>query len=304
MKKVLLNFICLLSLILFSSNVYASSAKIDLVGNKNFTKEITLNLQVNNLVDFNGSCNGLCGLVANLNYDHDKLELISINALNGFDLAEGNKIVLYKSTGVNNKTNILTMKFKNKKLANNEPTTIELANIVVSDGDKDINVNNTKKTITYINYLKPTNPNTENNSNNGEEKKKSNNNYLSSITLSNGNIKFDKDILTYNITLDYNISSIEVKAIADSNLATITGNGNYVLNVGENTIKITVKAEDNSEKIYTLNVTRKENNIANDYENKPNKSNKLIISIIITTLILVMGIIAFIICKKRKKDSR
>lgn len=150
MKKIFIGLVCILSSLFFTTNVYASSLNVSINGNTNFDSEITLNVQVNNLVDFTGSCNGLCGFVGNLEYDTNKIELVSISALNGFDLAQGNKIVLYKATGVGNGTNIMTMKFKNKSLANNESTNISFSNISVSDGDKDISTSNVSKTIKFV----------------------------------------------------------------------------------------------------------------------------------------------------------
>ena len=139
MKKILFSLSILFSILLFMTNVNASSFNVNIVGNDTFEDEITLYMQVNDLVDFNGACDGLCGLVSNLSYDTDKIELTSISSLENFDLTQGNTIVLYKSTGVASGTNILSMKFKNKSLAKDETTTIIFSNIVASDGDKDIN---------------------------------------------------------------------------------------------------------------------------------------------------------------------
>lgn len=191
MKKILFSLTTLLSALLFAANVNASSFNANIVGNDIFENEITLYIQVNNLVDFNGVCNGLCGLVGDLSYDQEKIELISINALESFDLTQGKTLVLYKSTGVASGTKILSMKFKNKSLVKDETTTITLSNITASDGDKDIKTNNTSKTLTFIVKEAENNDNSNNKPNNNtttnkpssnttsekEENKKSSNNY-------------------------------------------------------------------------------------------------------------------------------
>ncbi len=317
MRKILFSITLLLTTLLFSQNVNASSFNTNIVGNDTFENEITLYIQVNNLVDFNGACNGLCGLVGNLSYDTEKLELTSISALEDFDLTQGNTLVLYKSTGVASGTKILSMNFKNKSLAKDETTTITFSNVIASDGDKDINTSDTSKTIKFI--VKETeNNNTSNNNNSNtnnkpntnttnkkEETKKSNNNYLSSITLSNGTINFDKDTLTYDVVVGYETTTIEVEAKVEDNKATITGNGTHNLNVGSNVIKLTIKAEDESERTYILNINREEKEIIVEEDNEIvedeiiEKENNYVIPIVIISLILIVGIVGFVVWKKK-----
>ena len=314
MKKILFSLTILLSTLLFATNVNASSFNANIVGNDTFENEITLYIQVNNLVDFNGACNGLCGLVGNLNYDTNKIELISLNALENFDLTQGTTLVLYKSTGVASGTKILSMKFKNKSLTTDETTTITLSNITASDGDKDINTSDTSKTIKFVvkennnnnNQMNTNNNSTNNTTNKKEETKKSNNNYLSSITLSDGNITFDKDVLTYDIIVDYETTTIEINANVEDDKANITGDGKHTLNVGSNVIKITIKAEDESERTYTLNINREEKDIVVDTDNEVieddviEKENNYVIPIVIISVILVIGLVGFIIWKNKK----
>ena len=320
MRKILFSITLLLTTLLFSQNVNASSFNTNIVGNDTFENEITLYIQVNNLVDFNGACNGLCGLVGNLSYDTNKIELTSISALESFDLTQGKTLVLYKSTGVASGTKILSMKFKNKSLTKDETTTITFSNVVASDGDKDINTSDASKTIKFIvkenentnNNNNQTNNNTinkkpsSNTNNKKEETKKSDNNYLSSITLSDGNITFDKDVLTYDVIVDYETTSIEIKANVEDDKATITGDGKHTLNVGSNVIKITIKAEDESERTYTLNINREEKDIVVDTDNEVieddaiEKENNYVMPVVIISVILVIGLICFVIWKNKK----
>lgn len=333
MKKILFSLTILLSTLLFATNVNASSFNANIVGNDTFESEITLYIQVNNLVDFNGACSGLCGLVGNLNYDTNKIELTSINALESFDLTQGKTLVLYKSTGVASGTKILSMKFKNKSLTKDETTTITFSNVVASDGDKDINTSDASKTIKFVvkendnnntnnsqtnnNTNTNTNNNTSNNNttnkkpssntnNKKEETKKSDNNYLSSITLSDGNITFDKDVLTYDVIVDYETTTIEIKANVEDDKATVTGDGKHTLNVGSNVIKITIKAEDESERTYTLNINREEKDIVVDTDNEVieddaiEKENNYVMPMVIISVILVIGLIGFVIWKNKK----
>lgn len=328
MKKVLFCIAMIFSTLTFANKVHASSFNVNIIGNETFENEITLELQVNNLVEFSDVCNGLCGLVFDLNYDTSKIELTSINALQGFDLTQGKTIVLYKSTGVPSGTKILTMKFKNKSLKKNENTTISLSNIVASDGDKDINTKNVSKTIKLIekeieDNSSNNNSNSNTSSNNSSNKPNSNitndtqdnpksgNNYLNSINLSAGEIDFKKDVLTYDVVVDYNTTNINIDAQSEDENALINGIGNYNLIIGNNVIKITVKAEDNTERTYTLNVYREEEKVIEDDKPEVNESNddneesnKNILQIAIGSILLISVIIIVIIIILKNKNKK
>ena len=326
MKKVLFCIAMIFSTLAFANKVQASSFNVNIIGNKTFENEITLELQVNNLVEFSDVCNGLCGLVFDLNYDTSKIELTSINALQGFDLTQGKTIVLYKSTGVPSGTKILTMKFKNKSLKKNENTTISLSNIVGSDGDKDINTNNISKTIKLIEKKIEDNTSNNNNSNSNtssnnsankpnsnitndtQDNPKSGNSYLNSINLSAGEIDFKKDVLTYDVVVDYNTTNINIDAQSEDENALINGIGNYSLIIGNNVIEITVKAEDNTERTYTLNVYREEEKVIEDDKSEVDESNdnneesnKNILPITIGSILLIFVIVIIIILKNKNK---
>lgn len=74
---------------------------------------------------------------------------------------------------------------------------------------------------------------------------------------------FDKDVTTYNITLENDIKTLHVKATAADKLSKITGTGIYNLQTGNNEINVMVTAENGDTKVYTLNVFRKRNSNAN-----------------------------------------
>lgn len=309
MKKILICLTTVLSLLLFSEKVSASSFDTSIVGDDKFSSEITLYVQVNNLVDFDGSCNGLCGLVGTLNYDTNKLELIKVEPLENFSLTQGKSLVLYKATGVTNGTNILSLRFKNKGLQNNESTKISISNMTASDGAKDITSTDTSKTIKYVVENKQTNKKPINNNSNkdntteklDEETKKSSNTYLSSLTLSNGTINFSKDILTYDLVVDYNTDSIEINGTLEDEKSIIEGFGKHNLSVGNNKIELKVKAEDGSEKIYTINVKREKEKIDNveEQEEIVEKENLNLIIPISIGLVVLIGVIIMIIKKKK-----
>jgi len=82
-------------------------------------------------------------------------------------------------------------------------------------------------------------------------------NTLKSLTVDGYDIKFNKDTLEYGIEVDNLVDSIEVNATLNDDKATYEIVGNNKLNVGTNTVKINVTAENGEIKTYVINVTRK-----------------------------------------------
>lgn len=325
MKKVFISSLCLfIGMMIFSINVHAASFKVNILGNNTFEDEITVYVQVSNLVDFDGVCGGLCGLVGTLEYDTDKIELISVEALENFDLTKGNRIVLYRTTGVQNGTQILSITFKNKSLQSGESTTIKFSDLVASDGDQDISATDASKVIQYVaknedvitndttdnsnesnNNQSTTNNQTTNNQSTNYSNKSSNNNLLS-ITISEGTLVFQEDTLVYDIAVGRDVEEITVEAeLADQN-ASVSGIGTYKLEEGNNEIILVVTAEDGSEKEYVINVYREEavNNeedaLLTDSSSQEKNNNSITFIFITTGVCLIVFVVAGIIWQKRK----
>mgnify|MGYP006070384285 FL=1 len=330
MKRLLLG---LFVFVLGVNLVHASSFKVNIVGDSTFDNEVTLYVRVDDLVDFSDTCNGLCGLVGTLKYDTNKIELVSIKALENFDLTQGNNIVIYKSTGVNSGTNVMSMTFKNKSLNDGESTNISFTNITASDGDKDIVTNDVTKKIELKKEEvqepvvtpeepskpvedKPNKPSNQNkpSSEEQDEEKLSDVNYLSNITLSVGNIEFDKNTLIYDIVVDYDVENILISATLEDNKATLDGDGNHSIKVGENKIVLTVKAEDGTKREYTLNIYREEKQTDIETDENVDQSTQVdakvqnefpLIPLIlgISALIVIVVIIICFVKKHRKSEK-
>ena len=341
MKKVFMGLSLFMGMLLFSMNVYAASFEVNIVGNNTFEDEITLYVQVNSLTDFDGACDGLCGLVGTLEYDSNKIELISMRALEDFDLTQGSRIVLYRTTGVKSGTEVLSVTFKNKSLKDGESTTISFSDLTASDGDQDISTTDASITIQYVqknedvtveepnddnnesdnnqseNNSSNTNQSTNNNhstnnqgTNNENTDDESSNNNLENITLSEGTIDFQEDILVYDIVVGNNVEEITIGAqLADSN-ASLSGVGIHDLEVGNNEIVLVVTAEDGSEKEYILNIYREEVGVPEN-DNKENNSDgvndttqegdafSIIPILIVAGLIVLIVVIVYVFKKKR-----
>ncbi len=87
------------------------------------------------------------------------------------------------------------------------------------------------------------------------------NNYLKSLTVSGYNLSpaFNYKTMTYNITVPGNVTSVNIGAQAVVYTSKVTGTGNVSLKNGTNTIRVQVKAQTGSVRIYTINITKKEN---------------------------------------------
>lgn len=96
------------------------------------------------------------------------------------------------------------------------------------------------------------------------QEKEISSNYLSSLTLSSGTLipDFDKEHLYYEVELPYSVSSVNVSATLEDTLATLTGTGNYKLNVGSNLIVVKVQGTDGKTRDYQIVVKRKANDEA------------------------------------------
>ena len=68
--------------------------------------------------------------------------------------------------------------------------------------------------------------------------------------------KFDPNTTTYSMTVSNGITGLYVQAVPNDSKATLEIEGDDHWKVGQNTIKITVTAEDGSKTVYKVNVTR------------------------------------------------
>lgn len=89
--------------------------------------------------------------------------------------------------------------------------------------------------------------------------KKSDNNYLSKILIDGEMLEdFDKDTTKYTLSVDYDTKKVSVKAVAEDENAKVEIENPSKLEVGDNTISISVLAADGSTKYYKITVNRKD----------------------------------------------
>ena len=92
------------------------------------------------------------------------------------------------------------------------------------------------------------------------ESEPSANNDLSSLTIDGVtlNPEFDKDVTEYTANVGEEIANLIVSAVAENSNAEVEVTGNENLQMGENTVTITVTSEAGETKTYTIRVTKGE----------------------------------------------
>lgn len=190
---------------------------------------------------------------------------ISANDLAGrFDFSVSNSSVISMSSSnvfLDNDSKSITITAKS---AGTSVITITPTDATSYDGDA-ITGN---RTITITVNNKPTsNPNTGGNSSGTSNtstpvKKKSNNNYLSSLTVDGCSLdkEFKKDELEYSLVVESGTDKVIINAQLDDDKAKVTGIGEIALKEEDNKLEIKVTAEDGSTRTYILNVKIEELN--------------------------------------------
>lgn len=93
-----------------------------------------------------------------------------------------------------------------------------------------------------------------------EEEKKSDNAYLKNLTIEGYELfpAFNKDTTSYTMQVLDDVTELNINAENEDEKATVEIKGNKDLKEGENTVTISVNAEDNTIKIYEITVTKSE----------------------------------------------
>ena len=152
--------------------------------------------------------------------------------------------VLGKTSGFSSTTTLGTLNVAIPSDAtSNQTYTVGLTNVAASDTEyNDYNANSVSATIRI----------------------KSNENRLSSLSISGGSINFNPDTTSYSTTI--NSQTATISAIKKDSSSSMTGNlGTVSLNYGTNTFKISVTSEIGVTRTYTINITRPDTRSKNNY---------------------------------------
>ncbi len=83
---------------------------------------------------------------------------------------------------------------------------------------------------------------------------------LAELTVSPGELSpaFSADVTSYDVTVGTDVERLAINAVAAGEGASVSVSGNDALNMGENAVSITVKAQDGTQTVYNLKVTKQE----------------------------------------------
>lgn len=128
----------------------------------------------------------------------------------------------------------------------------------------------------------------------------SSNNYLKLLEINGYDIVFDKDTLEYSITVKNSVSSLDIKAIAEDDKASTLITGNEKFKKGNNTVLITVTAEDGSTREYKILVNKEEaKEVLTEVDDSSSNTEKVVIIILI--ILVVLGLLYLIFKKDDEK---
>ena len=124
----------------------------------------------------------------------------------------------------------------------------------------------------------------------------SSNNYLKTLEAKGYEIKFDIDILEYELNVNNDVKSLDITAIAEDSRSRVEITGNENFKTGKNTVIISVKAENGDVREYKLIVNRKSATTSVTEEEESGSTAEKVVIIILIVLV-VLGLL-YLIFKK------
>lgn len=231
MKKVKLYVCILLSIFLFPLGVKAADGNINVTGTSSAVIGNTVTITVTL-----SSSTPIGSWEIDVSYDDSYLQLISTSNPLG-----GNAIIGYMDTvnGVTKQS--YTYKFKALKKGT---TKVSIAsNTVYSVDEKLMNISSSSKSVRIMTQAEL-------------EASYSKDNDLKSLFVEGFELspEFSKDVTEYTVTVPEDTKEVTINATENDSAASVTGTGTFEVTQGTNTFDIVVRAENGSEKTYTVKV--------------------------------------------------
>ena len=189
------------------------------------------------------------------------------NAVGRVDISSSNPGVATVSSSSEWLENSSATIYVSGKSAGSATITVRLTDMATFDGQElhntyyvNVSVVNPAP-VTPPSTPKPSNPSTP--SNPATADTRSTNNNLKSLKVDGFELTKIGDT-TYTLSVKNSVDHITVKAEKEDNKATVKGDGNQTLKVGDNKIDIVVTAENGATKTYTITVTRRDTTFSLD----------------------------------------
>ena len=239
MKKIKYFIITIISLLIIPLGVNAASGTIKVTGSSQVVvgNKITLTVTLS-------SSTKIGSWQMNLNYDKNYLQLTSTNSEAG-----GTMMANTTATGLTKKT--YTFTFKALKTGSTK-VSIDSYLVYAFDDLSQMSISTSSKTVKIMTQEEL-------------EATYSKDNNLKSLSVEGFelNEEFSKDLTAYTVTVPEDTKQITINAKENDSSASVTETGTFDVTQGTNTFEIVVRAENGSEKTYTLTVEVKDNNPIN-----------------------------------------
>ncbi len=239
MKKIKYFIITIISLLIIPLGVNAASGTIKVTGSSQVVvgNKITLTVTLS-------SSTKIGSWQMNLNYDKNYLQLTSTNSEAG-----GTMMANTTATGLTKKT--YTFTFKALKTGSTK-VSIDSYLVYAFDDLSQMSISTSSKTVKIMTQEEL-------------EATYSKDNNLKSLSVEGFelNEEFSKDLTAYTVTVPEDTKQITINAKENDSSASVTGTGTFDVTQGTNTFEIVVRAENGSEKTYTLTIEVKDNNPIN-----------------------------------------
>ena len=230
MKKIKLILMSLFCILAFPNLVNAASGKINVTG----TSTVVVGNNVTVTVTLSSNT-PIGSWEMSLNYDKNYLQLRSTNSE-----SNSTRMAASSSTGIKSKS--YTFTFKTLKKGNTKVTVDSYLAYAFEDLSQ-ISLTSSSKSINIITQAEL-------------EASYSKNNNLSSLGVEGFTFtpEFNTNTLEYNVVVPENTKEIKINAVAQDKKSSISGIGTVTVAPGANKFSVVVRAENGSEKTYTINV--------------------------------------------------
>ncbi len=226
--------------VLAGNGRYINAASASLTGPETVRAGDTITLTLNI------SDSGKYGLEGTLKYDSSQVTFSGTECrMSGWKVEHnGNSLIVYDdnmSNPINGSNEVLVLKFKiNSDIAPGTKVSISVNDILTTDGNEESRISSATYSVTIASAL-------------------SGNANLASLSVAGFSLSpsFGPSTTWYTLgEVDYSVSKLDISYTTEESSARVSVSKN-TLNVGSNTITITVTAENGTTKSYTISVTRK-----------------------------------------------
>ena len=259
MKRVIALLNILFCLFLITPTAHASSASASLTSsnrNVRIGQTTTINVVINASARIRGG-------QFNLSLNNNNFEIVSVSGANGLTISSsGNFQLLYRiesgfSIPAGSSIATITVRPRsNATVGSTSVVTVSNVKVTLEGSYETVDAGSSSTTLTVASTPTTTPPPSTPPPTQPVDSTKSSNNNLSNLSTELVDLEFDPTTLNYDVTVQSNVTSLNLTATTQHDKATVKITGDENFKVGMNVVIVEVTAEDGSKKTYTINVNR------------------------------------------------